>query len=195
MTSCWALLKRWISSTKRMVRSPCMARRSLAASATRRRSATPAVTAETGSKWERVRPAMRLARVVLPEPGGPQSSSEGIWSASMARRRTRPGPTTWPWPTNSSKERGRMRAARGASRSMRSREAWSKSVMGVGAPVWGGGWHGGALTGFFAIGKRLEVVVLCLLQATRRAPCDLVAADTEPLKVIQIAKLEWNPAG
>ena len=54
-----------------------MPSRSFASATTRRRSATPEETAETGSKWERVRPAMMRARVVLPEPGGPQRTIEG----------------------------------------------------------------------------------------------------------------------
>ncbi len=34
-------------------------------------------TTEIGSKWDLVRPAMMRARVVLPEPGGPQKTIEG----------------------------------------------------------------------------------------------------------------------
>src|SRR3989304_2300856 len=91
-----------------------MPSRSFASAPTRRRAATPEETAETGSKWERVRPAMMRARVVLPEPGGPQRTIEGGSPASIALRRRRPSPTICSWPTNSSRGRGRMRAASGA---------------------------------------------------------------------------------
>jgi hypothetical protein len=36
------------------------------------------------------------------------------WSFWIARRSRRPGPTMWSWPANSSRLRGRMRAARGS---------------------------------------------------------------------------------
>ncbi len=55
------------------------------------------------------------ARVVLPVPGGPKKISEDNWSATMARRSKRPAPTIWSCPTNSSRVRGRIRSARGAS--------------------------------------------------------------------------------
>src|SRR4030067_936927 len=53
ITSCCALLKRWISSMKRMVRWPYIPRRSPASSTIWRRSATPAVTAGAGREGER----------------------------------------------------------------------------------------------------------------------------------------------
>ncbi len=74
--SCWALLKRWISSMNSTVRRP--AARSFCASATtRRKSATPALTAESAAKCAPVWCAMMRARVVLPVPGGPHSTIEG----------------------------------------------------------------------------------------------------------------------
>ena len=113
IASCCALLKRWISSMKRMVRCP-VARSSLpASSTTRRRSATPAVTAERATKRARVPRAMTLASVVLPLPGGPQKIIEGTTSRSSARRSARPGPSRCSCPTTSSSVRGRMRSARG----------------------------------------------------------------------------------
>jgi hypothetical protein len=68
--SCWALLKRWISSRKKIVGRP-EARRSSARAITSRTSARPALTAESSSNAPRVRAAMILASVVLPLPGGP----------------------------------------------------------------------------------------------------------------------------
>src|SRR5215475_14820533 len=40
--------------------------------------------------------------------------SDESWSASIARRRSRPGPRMCPWPINSRNVRGRIRAARGS---------------------------------------------------------------------------------
>ena len=57
MASCWALLKRCTSSTKRMVPRSSVARISRASSTACRRSATPEVTAETPMKWDFVSPA------------------------------------------------------------------------------------------------------------------------------------------
>ena len=66
--------------------------------------------------------ATNRASVVLPVPGGPQRMKDGTRPAAIARVRTRPGPTIWSWPTNSSKLRGRIRSANGASRSI-----WTRS--------------------------------------------------------------------
>ena len=69
--SCWALLKRWISSRKRIelwwldwVRWTARAR-------ALRRSARLPSTPLTERNWEWVALAMMWARVVFPEPGGP----------------------------------------------------------------------------------------------------------------------------
>ena len=69
--SCWALLKRWISSRKKIVRSPLVERRCCARSSTSRTSARPAFTAEASSKAAWAFTARRRASVVLPVPGGP----------------------------------------------------------------------------------------------------------------------------
>jgi hypothetical protein len=69
--SCCALLKRWISSRKRIVRRPSAPSRSLARARTARTSATEAETAESSSNAAPVAPAMIRASVVLPLPGGP----------------------------------------------------------------------------------------------------------------------------
>ncbi len=53
-TSCWARLKRWISSRKRIVRCFVRARRCRASSRTSRISLTPVATAEYETKCEEV---------------------------------------------------------------------------------------------------------------------------------------------
>ena len=71
-TSCWALLKRWISSTNSSVRWPAAESRSRAAASTSRSSFTPLVDgADMLAEWLRVPPASSRASVVLPVPGGP----------------------------------------------------------------------------------------------------------------------------
>jgi hypothetical protein len=69
--SCCDLLKRWISSRKRIVRWPCAPSRSFARARVARTSATEAETAESSSKAEPVTSATIRARVVFPDPGGP----------------------------------------------------------------------------------------------------------------------------
>gem|GEM_PF-5455044 len=54
------------------------------------------------------------AKVVLPVPGGPKKINEDNWSAAIARRSKRPGAMMWSCPTNSSRVRGRILAAKGA---------------------------------------------------------------------------------
>ena len=111
--SCCPLLKRWISSTNSTVRRPvfCSSR---ACATTLRKSATPALTAESATKWPPVAAATISASVVFPVPGGPQRIIEGTESLSIARRSARPGPTRCSCPTKSSRVLGRMRAASGA---------------------------------------------------------------------------------
>ena len=73
--SCWALLKRWISSTNSSV--PCpFCRRILAASNTLRSSGTPEKIALIWTKCRSVSSAKSRAIVVFPTPGGPQKMSE-----------------------------------------------------------------------------------------------------------------------
>ena len=71
---------------------PCSPRRARARSATSRTSFTPAVTADSGSNALLVAPATRRAIVVLPVPGGPQSTTDDSRSASMSTRSGRPRP-------------------------------------------------------------------------------------------------------
>ena len=110
--SCWALLKRWISSMKQMVRSP-YSRFCSASCMSLRISLMLLVTAEKVTKWALVCWAMISARVVLPTPGGPQKINEESWSFSISSRRTRWGPIRCCWPTNSARVLGRTRLASG----------------------------------------------------------------------------------
>ena len=70
-TSCWDLLKRWISSMKRMVRRPDTASRCFAASSEARNPATFDSTPLERSKARFVACAMTSASDVFPHPGGP----------------------------------------------------------------------------------------------------------------------------
>jgi hypothetical protein len=99
----------------RMLRRPRAPSRSRAAASSARTSLTPALVAESSSKWDRVAWAMIWASEVLPVPAGPHRITERSSSASIRARRALPGPSTWPWPTNSSRVRGRILAASGAS--------------------------------------------------------------------------------
>ena len=112
--SCCVRLKRWISSTKSMVRRPPVSRRCSAASISRRRSFTVPVMADTSTNSACVVFAMMRASVVLPVPAGPYRMTEDSVSCSMARRSQESGPTACSWPTYSPSVRGRMRAASGA---------------------------------------------------------------------------------
>ncbi len=112
--SCWALLKRWISSRKKIVRRPPEASRSRARSITPRTSARPAWTALSSSNAASDASAIRRASVVLPLPGGPCRIIEWGLPSSIARRSDDPGANSRSWPTNSSSVCGRIRVARGA---------------------------------------------------------------------------------
>src|SRR5713226_7293859 len=76
-------------------------------------SLMPVRTALKETNSELVKRAMRRARVVLPQPGGPQKSMEPRLSFSICTRRDLPGPRSFSWPMNSSSVRGRMRSASG----------------------------------------------------------------------------------
>src|SRR5260370_1432957 len=82
--SCWALLKRWISSMKTIVFDPRDARAFRASSISALMSLMEVDVAEKGTKRARVVRAMMRASVVFPEPGGPQKIMEGMRSDSMA---------------------------------------------------------------------------------------------------------------
>ena len=112
--SCWALLKRWISSRKRIVRCPWVPRRSRARAITARTSFTEAETAESSSKAAPVVAATIRASVVLPIPGGPKKIADPTRSSAIARRSAEPSPSMCSWPASSSSVRGRRRSASGA---------------------------------------------------------------------------------
>src|SRR6266571_620522 len=57
---------------------------------------------------------MMRASVVLPEPGGPQKTHELMSPRRISSPSAFPGPRRCSWPRNSSRVRGRMRAARGS---------------------------------------------------------------------------------
>ena len=83
--SCWARLKRWISSTNSNVPWPVRRRRAASSNA-RFRSATPENTAESCTKCSPERAASSRAIVVLPQPGGPQRISEASEPARQHAR-------------------------------------------------------------------------------------------------------------
>ena len=111
--SCWALLKRWISSRNSTLRVPWRFSRSCASAMVDRTSATPDMTADSDVKWAPISPASSRARLVLPVPGGPHRSSDDRWPRAMLRRSGPRSPTRCACPTNSSRFRGRIRAASG----------------------------------------------------------------------------------
>ena len=73
--SCWALLKRWISSRNRTVSVPYMFFSRVACSITVRTSLTPALMADSSTNL-RPLPATRCAMVVFPVPGGPHRMAD-----------------------------------------------------------------------------------------------------------------------
>ena len=124
--SCWPLLKRWISSMKRTVRTPFPPSRSFARAMTARTSSTRADTADSSSNAPPVRAATIRAMVVFPVPGGPNRIIDGDRSSSIARRSADPGPSTCCCPTRSSRVDGRSRTASGAFSACRSPAASEK---------------------------------------------------------------------
>ena len=84
--SCCALLKRWISSTNRIVRRPSCRRAASASAITALMSRMPDSTALKAMKCACVTPAMRRAMVVLPVPGGPHRMIDCSASRSIASR-------------------------------------------------------------------------------------------------------------
>src|SRR5690606_30775425 len=111
--SCWARLKRCISSTNRMVPRPSASRPS-ASLMISRTLGTPSLTAENGTKCRSVVAAIRRARVVLPVPGGPQKMLLPTSPRRIASPSGLPGASRCACPTNSSSRRGRIRAASGS---------------------------------------------------------------------------------
>ena len=93
--SCCDLLNRCTSSMKRMVPWPCSPSRCRASSMARRTSATPALTADRGTKALAVTVAMTEASVVFPVPGGPHKMADVSRSFSTRARSGAPGATKW----------------------------------------------------------------------------------------------------
>ena len=93
--SCWALLKRWISSMNSSVRSPRRSRRCAASATASRTSFTPDITADSATKAAPASAASRRPSVVLPVPGGPHRisdvSSFGCRARAAASVRARAG--------------------------------------------------------------------------------------------------------
>src|SRR6185295_6635325 len=84
-----------------------------------RKSFTPENTAESGMNRWPLWSASNRASVVLPVPGAPQRIIDGSTPLEFIRlRNSRPSPTRWVCPTNSERERGRIRSASGAAPSL-----------------------------------------------------------------------------
>ena len=115
--SCWALVKRWISSRKRIVVCPYRSRWVIASCMTSRTSFTPAVMAESSTNRRPEERAMAWARVVFPVPGGPQrmiDTAPGELASGSARATMGdPARSRWRCPATSSSDTGRMRTASG----------------------------------------------------------------------------------
>ena len=116
-SSCWVLLKRWISSTKSTVLPP---REALASASDMILliSGTPSLTADIDTNSAPVERAIIPAKVVFPVPGGPQRIIEGTLSASMACLRNFPFPRRASCPTYPSRVFGRILLARGSGSSV-----------------------------------------------------------------------------
>ena len=113
--SCWALVNRCTSSTNSTVSRP--PRDQLGPGARRWPPAPPsrpAATAETSTNRRLVCWLRIAAMVVLPVPGGPQSSRDIDWSPSISWRSGAPVARSCSCPTSSSSVRGRIRTASGA---------------------------------------------------------------------------------
>ena len=104
--SCWALLNLWISSRKRIV----FLLNNFALFTAFWMSALPALTADIEMNWAWMCFEIIFARVVLPEPGGPQKIiEEDRLFCSIAIFRGLSFPTRCSCPTNSFRFCGRMR--------------------------------------------------------------------------------------
>ena len=106
--SCFGLSKRWISSSKRMT-VPLI----LASSMTICNSFFVSVAAFNVRKAYFVVPAMALAILVFPIPGGPYKIIEESCLAAIIRAIIFPGATKCCCPTTSSKQVGLIRNANG----------------------------------------------------------------------------------
>ena len=112
--SCCALLKRWTSSTNRMVARPDCWRTFSACATASRISLTPDRTAESAMNSASNAFAIKRASVVLPTPGGPHRIIECNFPDSYATRSGLSGPSRCRCPTTSSSFCGRINSANGA---------------------------------------------------------------------------------
>ncbi len=78
------------------------------------KAGTPETAALKGTKWVLVILAIILAKVVFPEPGGPQRIIDWSLSSSIALRKGFPGPIIFSCPKKSSNFSGLILSARGA---------------------------------------------------------------------------------
>ena len=91
--SCWVRENRCTSSMNSTVCSPVDRSLAVASAMTALTSLTPAETAESWAKCRPVEPATRVARVVLPVPGGPYSNIDDGAPPWTNRRSGAPGPS------------------------------------------------------------------------------------------------------
>ena len=110
--SCCPLLKRWISSIKRIV-SLNIAFILRASAKTSLTSLTPLATAESATNAFLVCWRITWARLVFPQPGGPQKIMLGTLSFSRLLRNRLCSPRILFWPKNSSRFLGRNLSASG----------------------------------------------------------------------------------
>src|SRR5262249_18088210 len=131
--SCWVLLNRCTSSTNSRLCRPLRPSSRRAASTAARTSLTPAVTAEIAVSVRLVAALTTYASVVLPVPGGPQSSSDIGASLSMRLRNGVPGAVRCLWPMTSSRVFGRILTASGAAARVARCSASSNKLSTLGA--------------------------------------------------------------
>src|SRR5665213_123167 len=128
--SCCVLENRWTSSMNSTVCRPDIPSSRRASSRASRTSLTPALTADSSTKRRDVAWLTTCASVVFPVPGGPHKNTElpPASGFSTIRRSGVPGARSWCWPTTSSRVRGRIRTARGATARWAAAVASSNSV-------------------------------------------------------------------
>src|SRR5665213_623280 len=150
--SCCVLENRCTSSINSTVCRPLMPIWRLASSRASRTSLTPALTADNSTNRRDVALLTTCASVVLPVPGGPHKNTElpPASGLSTMRRSGVPGPRRSCCPTTSSRVRGRMRTASGATARCARAVASSNSV--TSPTLWlDANLHHGVDAGFFAL--------------------------------------------
>src|SRR5450631_204212 len=153
--SCCVFENRCTSSMNSTVCVPFMPSWRRASSSTSRTSLTPALTADSSTNRRDVAWLTTCASVVLPVPGGPHRNTElpPASGLSTIRRSGVPGPRRCCCPTTSSRVRGRMRTASGATARCARAVASSNSV--TSPTLWlDASLHHGVDAGFFEILRR-----------------------------------------